>query len=495
MRSIKSLLALSLLLMFGLSSCKESYTPPVVTPDKGEHTQRIDELKKKNSITVADLKKKGAEAKRDHPIILNEDLVLHATVVANDVSGNIYRSLYIQDTTGGIAISVEKKNLHNLFPVGQEIWVELKGLCIFEYGGVKQIGYTEGEKNKTRIPAAIFDKQVVKDPAPADPSKVTAKKIKVSEASEDLLGTLVEIEGVTISEAGQSFASDKKEKPFATGRNFSDGSGAMIMWNSVYSKFAADKMPTGKGTLRGILSKFSNKYQLLLRSKEDVLNFTETPNAKKPDAPESESPQADAPHADGSAGSSQPGNSTPSNPSAGQNTSAQLLFPGADFENEDTFKSSLNRYGLKNGKIEDNAGHNSSKGLHITGSTAKNDYVFTAQKTNLNGKKPSKISFWLKGTSDRSLSINVYGSNSLYSAFNLDAVTSSKTIQPKTPSDKTQQNKMNSYTGTINVSDWALITLDVSALNLMTDQNKDVFAVKVGKSKNCNLYIDDIKFE
>lgn len=61
-------------------------------------------------------------------------MVLKGTVSSSDQSGNIYKSLYIQDETGGIELKIGKNGLYNEYKPGQTIYVKMTGLMVGMYG-------------------------------------------------------------------------------------------------------------------------------------------------------------------------------------------------------------------------------------------------------------------------------------------------------------------------------------------------------------------------
>lgn len=173
-----------------------------------------------------------------------------------------------------------------------------------------------------------------------------------------------------------------------------------------------------------------------------------------------------------------------------------LLFPGADFEDWNAFLGTLNSYGLSsNGYVSQNAteGRNSSKALHLNGTPTKNDYTFTATvKEGFSIAGKSKIVFYIKGTSAKTLSLNVYIGAGItmgtdYKCFNLGDYTTEQTIEPADAND---------YKGTINTNgEWMKVTLDISSLTPNTTAGQNIFALKVGKDAAYNLLIDDITME
>ncbi len=48
------------------------------------------------------------------------DSIMYGIVVADDKSGNIYKKIFIQDSTGGMQIIIDRSNLSGDFPVGRK---------------------------------------------------------------------------------------------------------------------------------------------------------------------------------------------------------------------------------------------------------------------------------------------------------------------------------------------------------------------------------------
>ena len=179
---------------------------------------------------------------------------------------------------------------------------------------------------------------------------------------------------------------------------------------------------------------------------------------------------------------------------------AELLFPGADFEDFAAFTGALNRFGLqKYATAAAGAGRNGSKALHIKGTPAKNDYVFTAM--NKEGKDFSgktKITFYIKGTvAGKSLSFNLYPEDKTapdlyvtdkgekYYTYNLGVVNDADA--------NLSVAKNNQYNGSITATDWVKVTLDITGRSIAKSGN--LIAFKVGKGVAWDLYIDDITIE
>lgn len=171
-----------------------------------------------------------------------------------------------------------------------------------------------------------------------------------------------------------------------------------------------------------------------------------------------------------------------------QPTTGDLLFPGANFEDFAAFTGTLNNFGLQSyATAAAGAGRNGSTALHIKGTPAKNDYLFTAMNNagkDFSGK--TKISFYIKGTAaGKSISCNVYTGGRNYKAFNIGDVNNAD-VNVSVAAN-------NQYAGTITADDWVKVTLDITGLTLPT--SGDLFAFKVGKEVAWDLYVDDITIE
>src|SRR3954469_8970947 len=61
--------------------------------------------------------------------VITSDIIISGIVVANDKSGNLYKQIFIQDTTGAMQILIEASSVYGNYPVGRRVFVKCKGLC------------------------------------------------------------------------------------------------------------------------------------------------------------------------------------------------------------------------------------------------------------------------------------------------------------------------------------------------------------------------------
>lgn len=99
-----------------------------------------------DSLSIAALLsryKPGSET----PVEIYDDVWISGKVASSDKSGNIYKSIYIQDATGGVEVKIGRYSLYNEYEPGQTVYVYMRGLTLGMYGysgsngnGMVQIG-------------------------------------------------------------------------------------------------------------------------------------------------------------------------------------------------------------------------------------------------------------------------------------------------------------------------------------------------------------------
>ena len=138
-------------------------------------------LQETNVVTIKELKDKYigvSNSVQNDTARITEDCQIKAIVTANDVGGNVYSEIAVDDGTASILICISQGGLFAYLPVGQEILVDLKGLYIGTYGYQAQIGtaYTNasGKTFPSRMSQVLWQ-QHFKLIGKADPTKVVAE--------------------------------------------------------------------------------------------------------------------------------------------------------------------------------------------------------------------------------------------------------------------------------------------------------------------------------
>lgn len=247
----------ALLFITGLSSCiKDNFDVP---PSGGKDPNIV------VNCTIDMLK----QLYTGSSYYINQDLVISAIVTADDKSGNFYKQIIIQDSTGGIALKLEGSSIFNDYPIGRRIFVKLKGLYLVQYKGVYQIaGNIAPDGSFDGIPTALYDKFVLKGTY----FHTVLPKVKtIAQLTADDQSTLIELDHVEFqtADAGQPFADGFNKQ--SVGRMVKGCSGGSVeMYNSGYALFANHLTPTGNGKLLAIYSLYNTTGQLLLRDESDL---------------------------------------------------------------------------------------------------------------------------------------------------------------------------------------------------------------------------------
>lgn len=211
------------------------------------------------------------ELKARHTVLgavdsINDNVYVTGKVISSDESGNIYKSLYIQDTSGGLLLSLDATSLYTTYRLGQRMYVKCQGLFLGDYNGMTQLGVMDnGEIG--RIPSPVIKNYLFLDSLPG--AVPAAKVITIPSITADDLGMLVKFENVSFVDVGLPFS----DPGASTNRYITDGTNTLILRNSNYATFADELIPDGTGSITGILGVFGSDNQLYIRDLNDLVGF------------------------------------------------------------------------------------------------------------------------------------------------------------------------------------------------------------------------------
>ena len=256
-----------------------SYDDPYVP---GQSPYDNDTITERNVVTIAALKNmyKSTITTSNAYDEITSDIQLKAVVTGNDISGNLYNEISIQDETGAMLVEISSGGLFGQLPVGSEILINLKGLYIGNYGAQAQLGMpykSNSSSYVSRMSKFIWDQHYkmtgeTKTIAPTDFSdKSSASSKKVTwKAFEDgaKLGRInyVSIKGATEkttwakASAGSGYVS----------LTLNEYGSTVMIYTSNYSKFASEVVPQGKFNVTGIMKNFNGKCEIIIRSLDDI---------------------------------------------------------------------------------------------------------------------------------------------------------------------------------------------------------------------------------
>lgn len=275
---------------------KEWDTPDMTNPPYGNNDIANDGTR---CVTIEELKAKYASAINGNGFQrITDDELLRATVIGNDIGGNIYKQILVQDSTGAMVVGINTTGLFAYVSVGQQILIDLKGLCIGGYGKQPQLG-DEYNNSIGRMSAETWEEHVRILPT-HDMSQIDTIDF-FSVAQNDMnryAGHLVCLKDVTIGDAGtitmqradgttyekpMVFAPEKDNTLYTAGLTYNGSTNgyvhhslnnasmsSLLLRTSTYAKFASLPIPTTPVTLYGIATRYNNTWQILIRAEEDI---------------------------------------------------------------------------------------------------------------------------------------------------------------------------------------------------------------------------------
>lgn len=202
-----------------------------------------------------------------------DDYIIEGIVIADDSKDNFYKSIVLQDSTGGVIIRLDGTGLYTAYPVGRKIAVKLKNLWLGDYAGMLQVGGGVDRSDPvfpelTAIPVPLFDRYIVKKGLN---NIVLPKEVKLDQLNDSLQSCLIRINNVEFSPAdtGRPYA-DAVNKLSANRTIKVCGGGSLYLRTVGFADFANIKTPRGNGIITAVYSIFKTEKQLLIRDTSDV---------------------------------------------------------------------------------------------------------------------------------------------------------------------------------------------------------------------------------
>lgn len=267
-----------------LSSCQADMDAPALVEPKATMVPNTTILELKNTFADQTLQCPMKDESSKTPYII------HGRVISSDATGNIYKSIVIQDETAAIALSVNQGSTYTDYRLGQEVVLNVTGLYVGYYNGLQQIGWLgeyKGAKSLTFMSWSYFLEHSELNGFPNDDVKYVDQNStwpsenpycivtsfsqlpSTGDGFRQMQSQLVEFRNVSFKEGGKDTYAPYQE---SVNRTLVDANGAtLIVRTSGYSNFYNEMIPEGTGNVRGILSYYGEDWQLLLRGLGDVM--------------------------------------------------------------------------------------------------------------------------------------------------------------------------------------------------------------------------------
>ena len=200
---------------------------------------------------------------------IDTNIIIKGIVVANDISENIYKKIYLEDDSAGIEIPLEGTELNKTYPVGQRVYIKCNGLVLGEYKGNMQLGYLSGGV-VSRIPTTLIPEHLFLDSLPG-PSPVPTLRSDFSGYT-NFLNMLVKVENIHFDPAVVGLP--LSESSASTSRTMIDQNGnTLVLYTSSFANFASNLIPADTGSVTGVIIKYNSSYEFIIRDLNDLQDF------------------------------------------------------------------------------------------------------------------------------------------------------------------------------------------------------------------------------
>ena len=185
--------------------------------------------------------------------VFTDDASVYGIVTADEQSGNLYKSAFIQERATGAALELHLNAVSGL-RIGDSIRVYLKDVTYSLYSNLPQLSGFEADGHIV----------ILANNKPIQPTLTTIANIN---AGQHLAG-LVRLENVKFTE--QNTFADPTTYGNRTLADPTDYSQTVIVRTSNYANFANDSLPQGTGNLVAIASVYNSTWQLYIRSANEL---------------------------------------------------------------------------------------------------------------------------------------------------------------------------------------------------------------------------------
>lgn len=233
-----------------------------------------------NLMTIAQLKQKFAS------VIYNGSYEkftvptqIKGVVTGNDIEGNIYNQIAIEDGTGSIIICIAQGGMFGQLQVGREIIIELQDLYIGSYGQQPEIGTPYTNKNGrtyvSRMSRTLWQSHYkmlnMKSTSPIEFDKTMLGNVDYMKEN---CGRLMTIKDVRFQGGGKKVFAADKDKDAANSVNralIGISSNQLVVRTSTFADFANKTLPQGEVDITGIFTRYNNTWQVLIREESDIV--------------------------------------------------------------------------------------------------------------------------------------------------------------------------------------------------------------------------------
>lgn len=236
-----------LLAMVIFCGCKSS--PPLQRQSSGEY----------KLVSIAELK----SAYLRNPVLIDEEVEICGRIVSTDYHRNHYNTIILQDESGGIEIKLDMEEISVVYHQWYRMTVSCNSLTLDNYSGVFRL--TDAKDYISASKADVIFSQDLNSFEEPLPERVTIDGLQAKHVS-----CYIQIDGVQF--ADEHLGMSWSEPEASTNRYIVDRYGRRIaVRTSGYATFASRLLPTGSGSIKGILSRFNGEYRIIVNDFTDAI--------------------------------------------------------------------------------------------------------------------------------------------------------------------------------------------------------------------------------
>lgn len=210
------------------------------------------------------------------------DDVIEAYVTSSDKGGNFYKSISFVsvDGTKGFSVPVDVTNTFTNFEPGRKVFIKMKDLYTdsptsgaigIRIGGI--FVSSSGAASVGRLNAAQYSTVLQRSCTKVKEDDIV-QHVTIAEAkSDNYINKLVEIDAVQFDNTAitKTYYDAAFDLGGATNWNLTDINGNSIIFRtSSFANFAGKPVATGRGKVRGVITKFGSDYQFIARTESDI---------------------------------------------------------------------------------------------------------------------------------------------------------------------------------------------------------------------------------
>lgn len=222
------------------------------------------------------------------PFQVDTNIYVKGYVSSSDLTGNFYEEIYIQDNfedpTAAIKVIINQTDLNNKYNKGREVYINLIGLYIGEErtgNNVITIGAgTETDEYGTTVTSLGENLTNAKILRSSSTMELVPLTKTFSSITDEHIGMFVQVDGAEFEDDLNGLAYFDPIEDYDTQRTMQACEGStyttMILETSSYSNFKNEQLPTGNGSIAGIISKdYTGDTLIMALNTTDDVNMTE----------------------------------------------------------------------------------------------------------------------------------------------------------------------------------------------------------------------------